>query len=172
MHLWCYPRSPGAATRSLGKRTCVERWPVARCCCGRRVAMRRCWRVGGGTVGRRCSQHTMIWMRCMPTQGSVPAGAAVFKHGHSRARCPMVRRRSHRQMQTMTMRSPSHQGATPSAGARRLSATSITSPLTGLSQLAPPSSARGVPPPRQQTRQRTHCHWSIAVSLCDVRKAA
>ena len=28
-------------------------------------------------------------------------------------------------MQTMTMRSPSHQGATPSAGARRLSATSI-----------------------------------------------
>ena len=45
MHLWL-PTQPGALAGD--QRTCVERWPVARCCCGRRVAMRRCWRVGGG----------------------------------------------------------------------------------------------------------------------------
>ena len=65
-------------------------------------------------------------------------------------------------MQTMTLTSPSHQGATPSAGVRLLSATSIIAPLMWLSKLAPSSSARGAQQMRQQMRQWTH--WSSAAS--------
>ena len=55
-------------------------------------------------------------------------------------------------MQTMTLRSSSHQGATPSAGARQLSETGITAPPTRrLSQLACPSSARGAPRRRRSS---------------------